>query len=88
MSIFDTGIRLSISDFFDEVMHEYGFSVDDLTPNGINKIFGFKLAYRALGVLSQFWVFQAFFNSSTKSGMLAFSQWRNTHAFIVNQKAH
>lgn len=51
MSIFEAGLRLSISNFFDEVMRKYGLSMEELTPNVVNKIVGFKLAYRALGVL-------------------------------------
>lgn len=51
MSIFEAGLRLSISNFFDEVMRKYGLSMEELTPNVVNKIVGFKLAYRSLGVL-------------------------------------
>ena len=42
--IFEEGLRLPISDFINEVMREYGFSVDELTPNFVNKIVGFELA--------------------------------------------
>lgn len=38
MSIFKAGLRLLVSDFFDELICEYGFYVDDLTPNVVNKI--------------------------------------------------
>lgn len=51
--IFEAVLRLSTTDFFDEIMCFYGFSVDDLTPNAINKIIGFKLACRGLGVFPQ-----------------------------------
>lgn len=88
MSIFEAVLRLLISDFFDEVMHEYGFSVDDLTPNTVNKIVGFELNCQALGILPQLRDFQTFFNSSTQSGVHTFSQRQNNHAFIVNQRAN
>lgn len=87
MSIFEAGLQLSISDFFYEVMRGYGFSKDDLTPNVVNKIVGFELACQALGVLPQFRAFQFFCNSSTQSGVHTFSQWRNTHAFVVKQRS-
>lgn len=44
MSNFEAGLRLPILDFFDEVMREYGFYVEDLTLNAVNKIVGFELA--------------------------------------------
>lgn len=49
--IFEAGRRLPTSDFFDEIMHQYDFSMEDLTPNAVNKIVGFKLACRTRGVL-------------------------------------
>lgn len=88
VSIFEAGFLLPISYFFDEVMQEYNFSVHDLTPNGVNKIVRFVLACRALGVLPQFRAFQYFFSSYTQSSVHTFSRRRNTHMFIVVQKAH
>lgn len=44
VSIFEAGLLLPLSDLFHEVMCEYGFSVDDLTLNVVNKIIRFKLA--------------------------------------------
>lgn len=49
--IFEAGLWPPTTDFFDEIMHLYGFSVNDLTPNVINKIVGFEFGCRALGVL-------------------------------------
>lgn len=70
-----------------EVMSEYGFSVDDLTPNAIHTIVGFELVCQALGVLPQLRAFQFFFSPSTHSGVHTFSQRRKTHMFIVNHMA-
>lgn len=66
MSIFEVGLWLLISDFIDEVMCEYGFSVDNLTHNTVNKIVRFELACQAMGVLPQFQAHQDFFNSCIK----------------------
>lgn len=52
--IFEAELLLSISNFFDEVMHKYGFYLDDVTPNAVNKIVEFELACRALYVLTKF----------------------------------
>lgn len=52
--IFEAELLLSILDFFDEVMHKYGFYLDDVTPNAVNKIVEFELESRALCVLTQF----------------------------------
>lgn len=49
--IIKAGLRLPTTDFFDKIMRQYDFSVDDLTPNVVNKIIGFELACGALGVL-------------------------------------
>lgn len=68
-------------------MRQYGFSMDDLTPYAVNKILGFELVCRVLGVLPQLWAFKAYFNSSTQSSVRTFSQRRDIHAFIINQKA-
>lgn len=85
--IFETGLRLPTTNFFYGILRQYGFSVDDLTPNTINNIMGFELACRDLGVLPQFWAFKSYFNSSTQYGVHTSSQRRDIHAFIFNQKA-
>ena len=82
--IFEVGMKLSTTDFFDEVMSLYGFRMSYLTTNAINKNVGFELVCRTLGVLPQFWAFKAFFNSSTQSGAQNFCQRRGVHAFIIN----
>lgn len=46
--IFKVGLRLPTVDFFDDIMCKYGLSMDNLTPNIVNKIVGFELACRAL----------------------------------------
>lgn len=43
--IFEVGLQLPMTDFFDDVIHQYGFSVNDLTPNVVNKIVSFKMEY-------------------------------------------
>lgn len=43
MSIFETRLRLLVSNFFDEVMREYGFSIHNITPNVVNITVGFDL---------------------------------------------
>ncbi|CAI9299124.1 unnamed protein product [Lactuca saligna] len=44
IAIFEAGFHLLVSDFFNEVMREYGFFEDhNLTPNDVNKIVGFEL---------------------------------------------
>lgn len=70
---FDVGLQLPTIEFFDEIMSQYGFSIDDMTPNVINKIVGFEMACRTLGVVPQFWDFKYFFNSSTQSSVHMFS---------------
>ena len=35
--------------FFNLIIHEYGFSMRELTPIAINKIVGFELLYHSLG---------------------------------------
>ena len=67
--IFEAGLRLPTTDFFEEIMRQYGFHVDGLTSNPVNMIVGFELVFQALGVLPQLWAFKAFFNSSTQSGV-------------------
>lgn len=49
--IFEAGLRLPMTNFFDDIMCQYGFSVDNLTPNTVYKIVDFEMACRALGVL-------------------------------------
>lgn len=49
--IFESGLCLPTSDFFDQIMQEYAISMDNLTPNAMNKIVGFELACRAIGVI-------------------------------------
>lgn len=44
MSIFEVGLYLPVTYFFDDVMREYGFSIHNLTPNVVNKTVGFDLA--------------------------------------------
>lgn len=41
--IFEAVLWLLITDFFDEIMCQYNFYVDDLTPNDVNKIVGFDI---------------------------------------------
>lgn len=85
--IFKVGLRLPTNDFFDEIMCQYGFFMDDLTPKDMNNIVGFELPCQTLGVLPHIWAFKAYFNSSMQSGVHTFSQRRNIHTFIINQKA-
>lgn len=75
------------TDFFDKIMRHYGFIVDGLIPNVVNKIVGFEMPCWALGVLPQPWAFKYFFNSSIQSGIYTSSQRRGVNAFIVDQKA-
>lgn len=42
--VFKVGLRLLTTNLFDEIMHQYGFYVDDLTPNVFNRIVGFEMA--------------------------------------------
>ncbi|CAI9272063.1 unnamed protein product [Lactuca saligna] len=44
--LFEAGLRLPTSNFFDMIVHHYGFSVDELTPNAVNKIVCFELIFR------------------------------------------
>lgn len=85
--IFKVGMRLPTMDFFDEIVCQYGFREDGLTLNAVNRIVGFELVCRDLGVLLQFQNFKDFFNSSTQSGVCTFSQRRGVNAFIINQKS-
>lgn len=52
--IFEARLRLTMTGFFNEILHQYGFNVDDLNPNVVNKFVGFELACRALSVLPNF----------------------------------
>lgn len=74
ISFFEDGLSLPTTEFLNELMRQYGFHIDDLTPNTFNKIVGLELVYWTLGVLPQFWEFKAFFNSSTQSGAWTFPQ--------------
>lgn len=65
-------------------MHQYGFSFDNLTPNVVDKIVGFKMACRALGVLPQIWAFKYNFNSVTQ--YCVYKRY-GVYAFIIIQKA-
>lgn len=82
--IFEAVLRLPMIDFFNEIVHKYDFSVKHLTPNAINKIVGFEMACRDLGVILPMWSFKYFFNSSSQSRVHMFSQWRGVHTFIIN----
>lgn len=74
LPIIEAGLRLPMTDFFDVIMCQYGFSVDNLTPNTVNKNVGFELTCQAFGVLPQFWAFKGYFNSSIEFGVHTFSQ--------------
>ena len=67
--LFEAGLRLPISDFFNMIVDHYGFSVDELTPIAVNKIIGFELICRYLGCIPTFWVFSYFFCSTMNSGV-------------------
>lgn len=49
--IFKAALRLPTTNFFDEIMCQYGFRVDELTPNVVDKNVVFELICRTLGVL-------------------------------------
>ncbi|CAI9278131.1 unnamed protein product [Lactuca saligna] len=40
--LFETGLRLAISNFFNMILDHYRLSVDELTSSAINKIIGFR----------------------------------------------
>lgn len=84
--IFEAGLRLPMSDFFDDTMRQYGFSVDYLTPDAVKKIVGFKMACRALGVLPQLWAFKYFFDSTLSLGCIcSLSSRESTHSSLIRR---
>lgn len=42
--IFEVGLHLPTINFFNVIMRQYGFFVDNLSPNTVNKIVGFEMA--------------------------------------------
>ncbi|CAI9296456.1 unnamed protein product [Lactuca saligna] len=47
--LFEAGLCMLTSDFFDMIVHHYDFSIDELTPSVVNKIVGFELICWSLG---------------------------------------
>ncbi|CAI9297349.1 unnamed protein product [Lactuca saligna] len=47
--LFEAGIRLLTSGFFNMIVDHYGFSIDELTPSVVNKIIDFEPIFRSLG---------------------------------------
>ncbi|CAI9283792.1 unnamed protein product [Lactuca saligna] len=48
--LFEEVLRLPTSNFFNMIVDQYGFSIDELTPSTVNKIVDFELICRSLGV--------------------------------------
>ncbi|CAI9281463.1 unnamed protein product [Lactuca saligna] len=55
--LFEAGLRLPTSDFFDMIVQHYSFTVNELTPSVVNKIVDFELICRSLGCVPTCWVF-------------------------------
>lgn len=83
--LFEAGLRLPTSDFFDMIVYHYGFSVDKLTPNVINKIVGFELICQSLDYIPTYWVFRYFFCASTNSGVHTLAKRRGNRQLISKQ---
>ena len=74
IALFEAGLRLPTTNFFNLIIHEYGFSVRELTLISINKVVGFELLCRALGCQPTVPAFKYFFNASTQSGTRTLSR--------------
>ena len=83
--LFEAGLSLPTSNFCDMIVHNYGFSIKELTPSAANKIVGFELIFRSLGCIPAFWVFSYFFCSTTNSGVRTLAKRRGIRQLISEQ---
>ncbi|CAI9263030.1 unnamed protein product [Lactuca saligna] len=86
ISLFEVGLCLPTMDFFNLIIHEYGFSVTKQTLVSINEIVGYKLLYHALFHQSTVPAFKYFFNASTHSGTQNLSRRRGVPTLIQDKK--
>lgn len=61
MKHFDVGYRLPTLEFFREVLHHHKVHINQLVPNGVNKVVVFMSLYWANGISLDIWVFSPFF---------------------------
>ncbi|CAI9299511.1 unnamed protein product [Lactuca saligna] len=86
IALFEAGLHLPTTNFFNLIISEYGFSVRELTPIAINNIVGLELLYRAPRRQPIFPTFKHFFNASTQSGTQTLSRQWGVLTLIHDQK--
>lgn len=78
----DTGVRLPLTDFQEDVLQKEGCSLHMLTPNAVNKVVAFDMIYCANGYLPDYFVFKYFFRFCYTDDKCTFSVRRGGHALV------
>lgn len=85
---FNAEYHLLMSDLFQEVLRTHNLHINQLVPNGIDKVVAFEMLCPPNGINPYIWVFQHFFHFVTPSSgeSYTFVVRKHRHVLVTEQK--